>query len=86
MTERGRFLARVQGPVSGNVLLRREQYRKADDLAASVEVTKSVLTGKLANCRTVLRRACRKRPERPTNHGAWAVTMQLSWAVSPDMG
>ena len=31
MTEYGRFLAAVKGPVSGNVLLRREQYRKADD-------------------------------------------------------
>ncbi|WP_420267182.1 CRISPR-associated endonuclease Cas1, partial [Candidatus Magnetominusculus dajiuhuensis] len=31
MTEYGRFLAKVQGPVSGNVLLRREQYRRADD-------------------------------------------------------
>src|SRR3972149_4534589 len=32
LTEYGRFLARVQGPVAGNVLLRREQYRRADDL------------------------------------------------------
>ena len=31
LSEHGRFLARVQGPVSGNVLLRREQYRCADD-------------------------------------------------------
>ena len=31
LTENGQFLARVQGPVSGNVLLRREQYRWADD-------------------------------------------------------
>lgn len=30
LSEHGRFLARVQGPVSGNVLLRREQYRQAD--------------------------------------------------------
>src|ERR1700730_11020294 len=29
LTENGRFLARVQGPISGNVLLRREQYRWA---------------------------------------------------------
>jgi len=35
LTENGRFLARVQGPVSGNVLLRREQYRRADAPAAS---------------------------------------------------
>jgi len=37
LSEHGRFLARVQGPVSGNVLLRREQYRKADDLDTSAE-------------------------------------------------
>jgi CRISP-associated protein Cas1 len=29
LTEHGKFLARVQGPVNGNVLLRREQYRRA---------------------------------------------------------
>lgn len=38
LTEHGRFLARFQGPVSGNVLLRREQYRRADDLHFSVQV------------------------------------------------
>jgi len=59
LTERGRFLARVQGPVSGNVLLRREQYRRADDMDVSAQMAKSVLTGKLANCRAVLQRALR---------------------------
>ncbi|MBW2142713.1 MAG: type I-C CRISPR-associated endonuclease Cas1 [Deltaproteobacteria bacterium] len=63
LTERGRFLARVQGPVSGNVLLRREQYRRADDPAASASIAKAALTGKLANCRTVLQRALRDHPE-----------------------
>lgn len=59
LSEHGRFLAKVQGPVSGNVLLRREQYRKADDLKFSSEVAKFILTGKIANCRTVLQRALR---------------------------
>jgi len=59
LTEWGRFLARVQGPVSGNVLLRREQYRRADDMDISAQMAKSVLTGKLANCRSVLQRALR---------------------------
>ena len=59
LTERGRFLARVQGPASGNVLLRREQYRRADDMAAAAQMARSVLTGKLANSRTVLQRAVR---------------------------
>ncbi len=64
LSEWGRFLARVQGPVSGNVLLRREQYRQADNMEASVKVARAVLTGKLANCRTVLRRAIRDHSEK----------------------
>ena len=59
LTEHGRFLARVQGPVSGNVLLRREQYRRADDPQASADIARAVLTGKIANSRTVLQRALR---------------------------
>ena len=43
LTEQGRFLARVQGPVSGNVLLRREQYRRADDPVISAEIATAVL-------------------------------------------
>src|SRR3989304_3017737 len=59
LSEHGRFLARVHGPVSGNVLLRREQYRRADDLKFSAEVAKFILTGKITNCRTVLQRELR---------------------------
>jgi CRISP-associated protein Cas1 len=59
LSEQGRFLARVQGPVSGNVLLRREQYRRADDLIFSAGMAKAVVAGKIANCRTVLQRALR---------------------------
>jgi CRISPR-associated protein Cas1 len=59
LTEHGRFLARVQGPVSGNVLLRREQYRWADDPKRSAEMARYVLTAKLANSRNVLLRAAR---------------------------
>lgn len=56
LTERGRFLARVEGPVSGNVLLRREQYRLADSDAGSAAVARSLLAGKIANSRWVLLR------------------------------
>lgn len=59
LSERGRFLARVQGPVSGNVLLRRTQYRLADDPQAAARVARSVVLAKLANSRTVLMRAVR---------------------------
>lgn len=59
MTEYGRFLACVRGPVSGNVMLRREQYRRADDSSASSEIARSILTGKFVNCRSVLQRILR---------------------------
>jgi CRISP-associated protein Cas1 len=64
LTEYGRFLARIQGPVSGNVLLRREQYRKADDEQFSADMARALLTGKLANCRTVLQRSIRDHNEK----------------------
>ena len=52
----GRFQARVEGPVSGNVLLRREQYRVSD---APDDIVRSIVSGKIANQRTVLQRALR---------------------------
>jgi CRISPR-associated protein Cas1 len=64
LTEYGRFLARVQGPVSGNVLLRREQYRRADDPAFSALMARAFINGKIANCRALLNRAVRDHPEK----------------------
>lgn len=55
----GRFLARVEGPRSGNVLLRRAQFRAADDPARAVEIVRSIVAAKAANQRTVVRRALR---------------------------
>jgi len=59
LTEYGNFLASVRGPVSGNVLLRRRQYRMADDEAATKVIAANVVTGKLANCRVVMNRTVR---------------------------
>lgn len=64
LTENGRFLACVRGPVSGNVLLRREQYRRADNPDASAALARAFLGGKLANSRNILRRAVRDHSDR----------------------
>jgi CRISPR-associated protein Cas1 len=64
LTEYGRFLASVQGKVSGNVLLRREQYRRADDPECSAQVTRAILMGKISNSRAVIRRALRDHPDK----------------------
>lgn len=63
LTENGRFLARVEGPVSGNVLLRRMQYRWADDPARQAGIVKSILAGKILNQRAVIERALRDHGE-----------------------
>ena len=63
MSINGRFLARVQGPVYGNVLLRREQYRRADDGERAADTARVIVAAKVSNSRTVLQRAARERPE-----------------------
>ncbi|MCX7846710.1 MAG: type I-C CRISPR-associated endonuclease Cas1c [bacterium] len=63
LTEHGRFLASVRGPISGNVLLRRAQYRRADDDLCSAQIASAILTAKFSNCRTVLQRALRDHPQ-----------------------
>lgn len=65
LSEQGRFLARVEGPVSGNVLLRREQYRRVDVPTARVEIARGMVLAKVANCRTVLQRATRDHDDKP---------------------
>ena len=81
LSEYGRFLARVQGPVSGNVLLRREQYRRADDMTFSAQMARSVLTGKLANCRTVLQRALRDHSDKLDKDQVSQVSKQISYSL-----
>lgn len=63
LTESGKFLARVCGPVSGNVLLRREQYRQADNPMRCSEIARSIVKAKIANSRVVLQRAIRDKIE-----------------------
>ena len=58
-TPRGRFLARVTGESSGNVLLRRTQYRFADDPAQSGQVARNFLFGMVYNARWSIERTLR---------------------------
>jgi CRISP-associated protein Cas1 len=78
LSEHGRFMAGVRGPVSGNVLLRREQYRRADNLNFSAEVAKYILTGKITNCRTVLQRALRDHASKMDEQAVRNAVMRLN--------
>jgi CRISPR-associated protein Cas1 len=60
LDRQGRFEARVEGPVSGNVLLRRAQYRASEQ---PDEIVRSIVSAKIANQRAVLQRALRDHGE-----------------------
>ncbi len=60
LTESGRLLARVDAPGSGNVLLRREQFRAADDEGKRAAIAKAVIAGKIHNARNLLLRSARE--------------------------
>jgi CRISP-associated protein Cas1 len=55
----GKFLAATRGFTSGNILLRREQYRRADHETSAVAIAANMLAAKLANSRQVLMRTAR---------------------------
>ncbi|MCR5729826.1 MAG: type I-C CRISPR-associated endonuclease Cas1c [Ruminococcus sp.] len=64
MSRNGHFLARVEGEVKGNVLLRRQQYRYADDKKKSLDIAKNIISAKLFNSRWVLERMVRDHSQR----------------------
>ena len=59
-TEHGRFQSRVVSATSGNVLLRREQYRRADKPEACLRIARSIVAAKIQNSRVNLLRGGRE--------------------------
>ena len=68
-TPQGRFLARTCGESNGNVLLRREQYRIADDPGRCCEIARNMLFGKLSNSVSCIHRTLRDHAPRVENCG-----------------
>lgn len=60
----GKFMVATNGFTSGNIQLRREQYRRADDEAASVGIAANMIAAKIANARNALLRAKRDHGEK----------------------
>lgn len=69
-TEYGKFLARVQGKQTGNVLLRRAQYRWADIPEKTLSIARLIIAAKIANSRAVLLRELRNHGENELLAGA----------------
>lgn len=77
LNEYGQFLARVNGPVMGNVLLRKKQYRISDDEEKCLPIASNIIFAKILNCRNILKRAGR-------DHGDIVNTDLIDKASSPN--
>lgn len=76
-TPRGKFLARSTGISRGNVLLRRSQYRVADDPAQSCRIARNMIFAKVYNARWSTERTRRDHKMRIDDDGFAAVSGSL---------
>ena len=76
-TPRGKFLARSCGENGGNILLRRMQYRVADDPGPCCRIARSFIFGKVYNCRWVIQRTLRDHKLRVDEEKLRSVSDQL---------
>lgn len=74
----GRFKARLEGPVSGNILLRQAQHRLALDEKFTLSIAQSAIAGKLRNGRQVLLRGAREAGDEQDSSALSAVADVLS--------
>ena len=56
----GRFRARLEGAVSGNVLLRQAQFQRVEDAAFTLDMARACVAGKIKNSRQVVQRGARE--------------------------
>lgn len=78
----GRFLCRVNGRSAGNVLLRRQQYRMADDLKESCRLSRSFIFGKVSNARSSIERTRRDHAPRINAEQFSSASSQLRTLLS----
>jgi CRISP-associated protein Cas1 len=60
LDDNGRFKARLEGRVSGNVLLRKAQFARAAEPAFTLDMARACVAGKIKNTRQVLQRGARE--------------------------
>ncbi|MBP3796364.1 MAG: type I-C CRISPR-associated endonuclease Cas1 [Ruminococcus sp.] len=82
MSGSGKFLARVEGEVNGNVLLRRQQYRFADNRSLSLDIAKNIISAKLFNSRWTIERTLRDHPMRVDTEKFKACSEQLKSSIN----
>ena len=64
LSQYGKFLSQMQAATRGNILLRRAQYRLADNYLQTAILARAFVVGKIGNARITLARALRDHPEK----------------------
>lgn len=82
VSEHGEFLARCIGKTNGNVIVRRRQYRIADDNMESLKISSTIVAAKIANSRKILERYLRDYPKKRNNETVKEVSNILNFAKS----
>ena len=60
LDDNGRFKARLEGAVTGNVLLRQAQFQRVADPVFTLDMARACVAGKIKNTRQVLQRGARE--------------------------
>lgn len=82
LSRSGKYLASSIGPNNGNVVLRKTQYRFADDESKCTEIAKNMITGKLYNSRWVIERAARDYADSLDTEKLKTVSLQIKNAIA----
>ncbi len=85
LNEQGRFKARLEGAVSGNILLRQAQHKLALQTDFALDAGKNFIAGKLRNSRQVLLRGAREASDEADRAAitAQADSLRLAWQGLP---
>jgi CRISPR-associated protein Cas1 len=78
----GHFKARIVGPTTGNVLLRRAQHKALDDHNKTLAIARNLVAGKIRNARTVMLRGAREADSEDDISALRATTQKLASSLS----
>lgn len=78
----GRFKGRLEGPVSGNVLLRKAQHEAINDPRRTLEIARNVVAGKVQNTRQIVLRAARESDDLQESEQLQATGRALATALA----
>ena len=81
MDRNGRFKGRLEGPVSGNVLLRKAQHQSVTDLEQTLAIARNIVAGKIQNTRQIVLRAARETKDADAATALKATARKLASSV-----